>query len=656
LELTKIYLEVSDGLKVTTAIGAKNGLDLLRNNDFDIVVSDYQMPSIDGLELLRSVRAEFGDMPFILFTGKGREAVAIEALNSGADYYVQKGVDVEAQFTELRHKIKLAVNKRQIEGRLSDAERRLREMLEQIDMLSIQLDSEGHITYANRFASITLGSPVSEMLGVNFFDMFVQKNRSDEQKALYQKMMKTANIPKEMIGQILTTNGNLRTIRFKNSLIRDQWGKIIGMSNIGEDITDLVNTTEERDMLTDVIKASSTEIYLFDDEDLHITFMNVGALKNLGVTQDEITLFSPLDAKRYRDSVEFQEGLEKLRSNGGMVAYETEHVRKDGSNYPVEIHLQLFQRGSKKFFMAVGQDITARKKIENELRMSEARYRNLVENFSGTVFVAELDSKYPMNVYGQVKDLTGYEAADFEQHRISWVDVILPEDLHILLEQIQLMDMDHSHMAKMEFRIRRRDGNVRWVTSIWHIVSPEGNPVIQGMMIDITTQKSFEEELQSSNEELMAADEQLKQQLEELTDSEERLRLSEERFHNLFMAMDEGVAIHRLVIGPEGVPLDYVILDVNPSYEKILGLRKTDVQGRTGTDVYHAPSPYLHEFSMPERTGRSYVFETYFPPMDKYFHISVVRVGRERFATVFIDITEQKRREAAILANQNMNG
>jgi DNA-binding NarL/FixJ family response regulator len=53
----------------------------------------------------KQARARFGDLPSILFTGKGREAVVIEALNNGADVYLQKGGDIKAQFAELTHKI-----------------------------------------------------------------------------------------------------------------------------------------------------------------------------------------------------------------------------------------------------------------------------------------------------------------------------------------------------------------------------------------------------------------------------------------------------------------------------------------------------------------------------------------------------------------------
>lgn len=110
LEIGKFYLELEGGIKVTTINSAIKALEVLEQEPFDIVISDYHMPGMDGIELLKKINEKFGDkIPFIIFTGRGREAVVIEALNNGATFYLQKGGEPKPQFRELADKIKRAV-------------------------------------------------------------------------------------------------------------------------------------------------------------------------------------------------------------------------------------------------------------------------------------------------------------------------------------------------------------------------------------------------------------------------------------------------------------------------------------------------------------------------------------------------------------------
>jgi PAS domain S-box-containing protein len=118
LELGKRFLEQTTEFAVTTAPSAPVALDMLKNlpeGRIEAVVSDYQMPGTNGLELLKLVRDLHSTIPFILFTGKGREEIAIKAFENGADFYLQKGGEPEAQYAELGHKIKKAVEHRRDE-------------------------------------------------------------------------------------------------------------------------------------------------------------------------------------------------------------------------------------------------------------------------------------------------------------------------------------------------------------------------------------------------------------------------------------------------------------------------------------------------------------------------------------------------------------
>ena len=129
------------------------------------------------------------------------------------------------------------------------------------------------------------------------------------------------------------------------------------------------------------------------------------------------------------------------------------------------------------------------------------------------------------------------------------------------------------------------------------------------------------------------------------------LREGERRFHSLFDNMAEGVALHSMERDSSGRVVDYRIVDVNPSYCRILGVEKAAMCPRRATEAYGvSEAPYLERFAEVVATGRSIGFETYYPHLGRYFVISVAPWGEDGFATIFSDITDRKVTEQALSA------
>jgi len=172
LEIARLFLEETGDFSVTTLTSAENALDSPSIGSYDIIISDYQMPGMDGIAFLKEVRHRYGDIPFILFTGRGREEVVIEAINSGVNFYLQKGGDPAAQFAELSHKIRQAVAGRRAEAELHENEELLRLFIQHAPAALAMLDKEmRYIAASSRWRSdYHLGD--RDLLGHSHFEIF----------------------------------------------------------------------------------------------------------------------------------------------------------------------------------------------------------------------------------------------------------------------------------------------------------------------------------------------------------------------------------------------------------------------------------------------------------------------------------------------------
>jgi len=123
------FLELErENVEVVTAADAREGLDVLTRQRIDCVVSDYEMPGVDGLSFLDRVRETHDELPFVLFTGKGSEELASEAIAAGVTDYVRKGAGTD-QYALLANRIDRAVEAHRSQSLLADRTRRLETLI-----------------------------------------------------------------------------------------------------------------------------------------------------------------------------------------------------------------------------------------------------------------------------------------------------------------------------------------------------------------------------------------------------------------------------------------------------------------------------------------------------------------------------------------------
>ena len=387
LEIGKLFLESSGDFAVTTALSGSEGLAGLATHTFDAIVSDYQMPEMNGIEFLKTVRKSYGSIPFILFTGRGREEVVIEAINNGADFYLQKGGDPKSQFAELAHKIRQAVSRRQAEYALLDSERRLSDLINFLPDATFAIDTDGKVIAWNRAIEEMTGIASPDMLGKGDYEYalpFYGERRpilidlifepNDEVSRRYSNIQRDGSTLSAET-DLPTPKGKRIYVIAKASPLYDKAGNITGAIEAIRDITDRKKAEEAQSeserRFRELAELLPLGIYESDATG-RLTYVNRQALDMFGYTADMFSqgvdfrsAIAPAD--RERASAFYRTILETgISENAGR---EYSAIRKDGSTFPILIFSSPILRGGRVAgARGIVVDITSRKRDEEELR------------------------------------------------------------------------------------------------------------------------------------------------------------------------------------------------------------------------------------------------------------------------------------------------
>lgn len=162
LDLAGEALSREGPFEVTTETDPTAAIERFEAAPFDAVVSDYEMPEMDGIELLGEVRDRDRDVPCLVFTGKGSETVASKAFSVGVTDYLQKQTGLE-QFTLLANRLTNAVEQARTTGELRQEKRRRDRILEAAPMGIVVHDASGTVTLVNERARELLEANIEEM-------------------------------------------------------------------------------------------------------------------------------------------------------------------------------------------------------------------------------------------------------------------------------------------------------------------------------------------------------------------------------------------------------------------------------------------------------------------------------------------------------------
>ncbi|MHC5055235.1 MAG: PAS domain S-box protein [Planctomycetota bacterium] len=293
----------------------------------------------------------------------------------------------------------------------------------------------------------------------------------------------------------------------------------------------------------------SSEPTWWIDKDARLVRVNRAACQALGYTREELLRLTIPDIDPEYSLAKVQEVWESLKG-GRSQKIETVQRTKDGRELPVEVSVSLIEFEGEEMGLAFIRDITERKEAERAIRESEERYRTFVQGFQGIAYRAELDW-LPLFFHGKVEEITGYTEAEFVAGSPRWDEVVHPDDLKVLIERDAGLRTVPGFSADREYRISRRDGEVRWVRDIIRNVCDEsGTPILlDGTLTDVTERRR----------------------------TEDALRLSEEKFRQFF----ENEPEYCYMVSPEGL-----VLDVNQAALDALGYARDELVGKPVETIY----------------------------------------------------------------------
>ena len=219
---------------------ANKALELLKDKKFACIITDYDMPKINGLELLSIIREKMPDIPVILYTGQGNEEVAREAFIKGASDYFTKEINSFAHREKMLNSINNAIKIRKANMEKKESEEKFKELTELLPQMVFETDLEGNITYANRYAFEAFGYEEADIKkGLNAIKLAVPNDRERALQNLTAILQDRLKSPNEYF--IQKKDGSLIPVLIYTRPILEA-DKTVGFRGIAVDITDRKNS------------------------------------------------------------------------------------------------------------------------------------------------------------------------------------------------------------------------------------------------------------------------------------------------------------------------------------------------------------------------------------------------------------------------------
>ena len=566
LKVAQRCLGTQGEFQIETASSVEKAIERMKKEDFDVIVSDFKMPEKDGLEFLKKLRERGNDVPFIIFTGKGREEVAVKALNLGADGYFSKSGAPETVYGELAHGIRQVAERKRAEEALKESQTKYKSLCQNIPGMVYRARPDWSTEIIANSKSVC-GYTIQEFDSgrVNWLDIIHPDDKARVVKEGGIILEGPASITQEY--RIVDKESGVRWVEDHKSSFFSKNGVLEGIDGI----------------VFDVITRKKTEQTLHASLDRYRSFIEVtgqlGWTTNAdGEVLEDIPSFRKFTGQTYEEVKGW--GWSKALHPDDLER--TTRIWKEAvrtkSKYEVEYRLRRHD-GAYRYFMARGVpvfnedgsirewvgtciDITERRKAERTLKESEEKYRSLVELAPDGILAVNAEG-IVTSANRSFLTLVGHDSEEIVGKPFTELKTMRMEDIPKFQEMFKSLIKGESP-APVEFLYVRRDGTSRWAEVHPGLLTKEGNPVgVQVIMRDVSERK----------------------------DAEKLILENQQRFAALFIGNPEATVY---------TDPSFHIIDVNPRFASLFRYLPSEVKGKHLTDVV-VPERLVAESKMLER-------------------------------------------------------
>ncbi|MXV61624.1 PAS domain-containing protein [Natronorubrum sp. JWXQ-INN-674] len=381
-DLVSTFLERErEFFDIHTETNPVEGVELAKEGEADCIVCDYDMPEMDGLDVLEAIRSDIPELPFILFTGKGSEEIASEAISAGVTEYLQKRGGTE-QYEVLANRIEQAVARRRAERQVTRGFRAIETAHDGISLL----DPDGKFMYVNEAYAEIVGYERTELVGQHWDILYPEK----EEKQVHEEILPGAR-DEEWVGETDYIRKDGKAITVDHRLVYTKEDTLVCAISATDDIETVRDELSLKEHSMDEAPIGIT-ITNPTRPDNPIIYANSGFTELTGYAREEVLGRNC----RFLQGDRTQPGpiteLDRAIDAEEPVSVELRNYRQDGELFwnRVTVAPLTDEDGDVEYFVGFQEDVTAR--------------RGLLEEFGALADVLSHDMQNPLQtVRGRVR-------------------------------------------------------------------------------------------------------------------------------------------------------------------------------------------------------------------------------------------------------------